>query len=442
MLRLFLCVLCCCGLVNQMASAQDDGFKLEKGISKLEIPFELVSNNILINVEVNGQSLNFILDTGASRSIVFDFKGVDSLNVVQGKKLKYQGYGEKDYFEAYQSDANSIKINDSFFNENASLLILLNYGFSISDKIGLPVHGLLGNSFFKNHRIKIDNEYSKLIVFSNESRLPRRIRKSKMIDLEFIDEKPHITSFVINDGSQEVLSVLDTGSSDALFLFQLDTLSFKNPKKGFRDYLGYGMSGDIYGKRSKIEELKLFGNSIKEVTVSIPEEQYLSNNKLSTNNYTSIGMEVMRRFNLTFDYPRNRLYVEPLSNIDDGFFYNMTGIDLRTDQFEVRQLLNRALDNLTPKNKGRTLTARLPSTTIVNTPRYFVRNIRKNSVAQFEDVRIGDQIIEANGYDFEDLSFQKLADLFHTKPYSTLKLTILRDGVELKKELKLVPLIE
>jgi len=40
------------------------------------------------------------------------------------------------------------------------------------------------------------------------------------------------------------------------------------------------------------------------------------------------------------------------------------------------------------------------------------------------------------------LSLQLLSDLFHTKPYSTLKLTILRDGVKIKKELKLVPLIE
>ena len=53
--------------------------------------------------------------------------------------------------------------------------------------------------------------------------------------------------------------LLDSGGSDALWLFENSKKEIKTPKKFFNDILGEGLSGIIYGNRSRIPRLKIGG---------------------------------------------------------------------------------------------------------------------------------------------------------------------------------------
>jgi len=446
MLKLFLCFLCgWCGLFS--AVAQEDRFFITSDADRVELDFITRGNQIIIPVMVNGVELNFALDSGATKSIIFDFSGIDSLNLVKGRLLRYEGYGEQQYFEAYHSENNTFSIENEFVNSNVELLIMMDESFSISQRLGYPVNGLIGKSFFDNHIVHIDNEYLKIIIYKHDAKLPRRIRGLKPYPLEFINGKPHITSLINNENTYlGVTTILDTGSSDALLISNIDSLQFKMPTKGFEDYLGYGMNGKIFGKRSKLDQLQLWNQNIDRVTVSIPYPEYLIKKKRYINNYASIGMELMRRFNITFDYKNRLVYVRPLKSLADGFFYNMTGISVKESGFEVEAgLIHRVNEKAQGLYKGHDgqVTIKLnKKLKYIKIPKLIIETIAKGSVSDRAGILIGDRIIQANRYEKSELSLQLLSDLFHTKPYSTLKLTILRDGVKIKKELKLVPLIE
>ncbi|MEP6431396.1 MAG: hypothetical protein ABJ033_11405, partial [Nonlabens ulvanivorans] len=73
-------------------NAQENlGFILNNDVKKEIIPFELASNLIIVPVQVNGVLLNFIVDTGSTRTVVFDFKGIDTLNIKKEKIVRYSG---------------------------------------------------------------------------------------------------------------------------------------------------------------------------------------------------------------------------------------------------------------------------------------------------------------------------------------------------------------
>lgn len=427
-------------------TAQDEGFQLINNIDKLEIPFQVHGNQIIIPVEVNGVELNFSVDSGSARSIIFDFNGIDSLNIKKGKLLKFTGYGEKEYFQAYHSDNNSLRIANNYVNENAELLIMMDEEFSISERIGYPVNGLLGKDFFNSNLVHIDNENLKITIFKHDVKLPRKIRNLKPYSFEMIKDKPHLkTKLSNNNSSIEITTMLDTGSSDALLLFNVDN-QFQEPEEGFRDYLGYGMNGKVFGKRSKIDLLELWDEKIRKVTVSIPDLTSLSKDKKLSKNFGSIGMEIIRRFNLTFDYKNKLLYVNSLHSLNEGFYYNMTGMTVIRDGYEIKAELKEATSENAQgfyKNHDGQITVNLYKKLEYNKiPKIIVENVTKGSVAYQNGILPGDQIIKANRYMKSNLSLQLLSDLFHSNPYSKLKLTLLRDGVELKKELFLVPLIE
>ena len=89
-------------------------YKLTDKIKSQKIEFELINNIILIPVEVNGITLKFLLDTGVSKPILFNFiKGSDSLKILNSEKIKIKGLGDGDYIDALRSSHNTFKIGDA-----------------------------------------------------------------------------------------------------------------------------------------------------------------------------------------------------------------------------------------------------------------------------------------------------------------------------------------
>ena len=67
--KIALCYFFICFNLNAFSQ---DGFQLQNGKSD-KIHFRLINNLIVIPVSVNGVSLSFLLDTGVSKSILFNF---------------------------------------------------------------------------------------------------------------------------------------------------------------------------------------------------------------------------------------------------------------------------------------------------------------------------------------------------------------------------------
>ena len=224
------------------------------------IRFQLINNLIVIPVDVNGSHLSFILDTGVDKTILFNLSKVDSVGLNNVKKITLQGLGDGTPVEALLSQKNNIKIK-SYISTNENIYVILRDKFDISSKMGITIHGVIGHSLLKDAIVKI-NYNTKMIYFYNPQTFKiSSCKKCEVFPLQFYRNKPYIKAKVqldtIGNIKTAVKLLIDTGGSDAIWLFENTKEVIKTPKRSFRDILGEGFSGTIYGNRSRVKELSL-----------------------------------------------------------------------------------------------------------------------------------------------------------------------------------------
>ena len=121
-----------------------------------KIRFKLINNLIVIPVEINGVELSFLLDTGVSKPIIFNFLNVsDTLKIKDTEKIFLRGLGEGESVEALKSKNNVFKIGDAI-KLNQDLYAVFDANLNFAPRLGVPIHGILGFDFFKDLVIEIN----------------------------------------------------------------------------------------------------------------------------------------------------------------------------------------------------------------------------------------------------------------------------------------------
>ena len=121
----------------------------------ITIPFELTHNLMIVDVKFNETALKMILDTGASKNLIFSIPENDSLVINEVDKITVSGAGTNEAIEGYLSKNNKFQIKE-YIAHNFEAIFVTNHDISIVNKLGVPVNGILGNSFFSNHRFVDD----------------------------------------------------------------------------------------------------------------------------------------------------------------------------------------------------------------------------------------------------------------------------------------------
>jgi hypothetical protein len=423
------------------------GFQLPDNLDELQIPFKKIFNLIVLPIDVNGTSLNFILDTGASRSIIFNLEGVDSLQVEVGKILKVSGYGTNEPFNAYFSEKNTI-VSKGYVDRDASFLIMAGQKVELANILGIQINGLIGSDFFINSIVEIDYVRQELTVFRHDSKKANKLKLQSYIPLSIADKKPFIPVQVKHQRSDlETQVLIDTGNGDALWLWNIDD-NFEKPSKGFIDRVGIGMNGDVDGLRSKLDQVKLGAYELKKVTISIPNDDSFDSKRTEgrLKNNGSIGGEILSRFNVQLDYKNRRLYLKPNRQFKDGFYYNMAGIELSRGSNEIfAEIQNQGLEDV--KGNYGTLrgqkTVRSYQTRVIKVvPKILVRYVRPDSPAAIAGVEVGDQITQINGIRKSNLTLENTASKFFKNPYKKIKLRMKRGDRIFKIKFTQIPIIE
>ena len=441
-------LICLVAFLSAFCALGQEGFQLPEGVDKITIPFKRSNNLIIIPVKVNGTPLNFILDTGASHSIIFNLEKVDSLNVQKGNKLKISGYGKRDPFEVYYSSKNQLECN-GYYSNNANLFIMANNNINLSGFLGVNIHGLMGYDFLSNFLVELDYQKSVVNIHGKNSKIKRRLRRSTKTPIKIEKRKPYaITVIENNDGRANLNTLIDTGNGDAMWMLPPLEKSII-PKKGFPDFLGTGLSGKVKGMRSKVDQLSLGKHQLNGVTVSLPEVESLANYSTDTNQQLnfkgSVGGEVLSRFKVFLDYQNEMMYLKPRENLKKGFYYNMAGIELIEGDLQVFSTIedvklkeiNDGYRNVS--NDGSNLISKRKVITLA--PRIFINYVRPDSPAAIAGLKVGDEILKFNNTSQANLRIDKLSSKFYSKPYSNIKFSVKRDVEIFKVKFQLIPLI-
>ena len=414
-----------------------DGFSLPNNIQKEIIKFKLINNLVVIPVEVNGAKLSFLLDTGVSSTIMFSLSEVDSIQLNNTKSVKLRGLGDGGNISALKSKNNILKIGNAIDN-NHTVFVIFDQSLNLSTRMGVPIHGIIGFDFFRNLVVKTNYTFKKITLFNPDTYKVKKCKKCEVFDLIFQNKKAYLKMSVSNsmndDNMEEVILLLDSGSSDAIWLF--DDTEFKKDSlfKSFDDFLGEGLSGSIFGKRSKLSAIEIGSFKLRNVKVAFPDKTSLENIKFFDGRNGSIGGDILKRFTMIVDYPNSKISLKKNSSFKTPFHYNMSGLTLKHDGV----ILVKGQNNFANSPQSNTDGAiNISIKTIYNfylAPRFVVSEIRENSPADLAGIKKGDEILTVNGKVTHNYELQDIIGLFASKAGKKISIKIMRKGEIFRKK--------
>ncbi len=402
-----------------MSTLAQTGFSLPGNKKKDKIPFKLVNNLPVVPVEINGTKLSFILDTGVKSTILFSLEDADSLELRNTTPIQLQGLGEGGSVEALKSRNNKVKIGDALDTDH-TVFIIFDKALNFSPRMGIPIHGILGNDFFQNFIVKINYVSEKIIIYNPEKYPLKKCRKCEDLDITFVNSKPYISlKTVLNNEPNDVTLLVDSGSSDVFWLFDDDGFIKEDPKNYFHDFLGLGLSGDIFGKRTKLPEVLLGNIRLKSVNAAFPDDEAIKKARYYKERDGSLGGGFLSRFTITFDYGNKKMRFKKNGKFNDPFNYNMSGLTIEHEGMELVKKEKQARvnsDRLTSDQESSSLNITSISVTTEYefslVPRYIVVDVRENSPAAQAGIEKGDEILKVNSRPVYQYQLYELIEMF------------------------------
>lgn len=423
----------------QVTSYSQTNFLWNSKKNKIKIPFEFIQNLIIIDVNFNGIPLKMILDTGSDDTILFDLPQDTLLsNLDEKDKISIKGVGNGNVVSGYRLKNNLLSVNE-YADSNFDVLFLPDQDISIINKLGLPINGIIGSRFFESYLVEIDYEHKLVILHREELKAnDSRLKRFNTLQVSLIKKKPYVKiPITLNDESQIFNVLFDSGLGDGLWLFENDTL--KCNTDFFNDFLGVGLSGEINGKRSRIDKIDFSGFALKKALVSYPDTTAFNQILVNNGRNGSIGGDVLKRFNWFLDYKNEKFYFKKNNLFSLPFEYNMSGIEI---QHAGLQLINQIVRVQPPKRTANQneiiFDDDLKFTQKFELkPIFSIHAIRKDSPAEKAGLQVGDKILKINNKQAHQLTMQWIMDLFQSKDGKWISILVERNGEQIKYKFQL-----
>lgn len=420
-----------------------NGFQFEGNFTKEVISFQLINNLVFVPIKVNGIELNFLLDTGVTETILFSLEEKKDLRFINTEKIILKGLGSQKSVEGLKSTNNMLSFGN-MTNRNHLLYIVLDPEFNFSSYVGIPVNGIIGYHFFRNNLVEIDYLHKKIIVYKDNKKHQQKVsRKATVLPISVEKSKPYITTNVsLAEKQLPVKLLIDTGNSDAVWLFKNTNENLQIPAKNFDDFLGRGFSGDIEGKRAKITRFELGSFYFDNPIAAFPDSVSTKNVSMVQDRIGSVGGEIMRRFKVVFDYPNQQLFLKRNRNFKTPFSYNKSGIELEHSGLEwvqetVKMHTVRSNFGYNNGSGGITLYPNDFKYMFQLKPIYEIAHVRKNSAAALSGLKSGDVLIKINERNPFDMSLQEINSILKSEHRKWISLEVERNNLPLKFQFQL-----
>jgi hypothetical protein len=426
-----------------LSTKAQEGFRFyNQSKNHQRITFKLINNLIVIPLKINGENLSFILDTGVNKTIIFSVSEKDSIGLLNPEKITLRGLGGGEPVAAILSKKNRIKIKGLVSN-NETIYVILKDFFDLSSKMGTTIHGIIGYNLLKNFIIKINYDSKKIDFYNPKKYKYKKCRKCEILPIQFYRKKPFVNLQIQLDtvGTMliKVKMLIDSGGSDAIWLFEDSKPEIKTPLRFFNDILGEGLSGVILGKRSRIPKLKIGNFEIEKPTVSFLDSISTKEARRLKNRNGSIGGNILKRFIVWLDYPNKQVILKKNGSLKKGFNYNMSGLDI---VYAGNQLIKEEVAKpsgviYNKQADGSNTISFATNFTYKFKPVYKIKSVVKNSAADKVGLRAGDIILKINQNFSHSYKLNEIINKFQERDKKKIKIIVERNGDKLKFEFRL-----
>lgn len=293
-------------------------YKLSSNASyPIKIPFKMHNGKPLMNLEINGKKASLMIDNGILWDQIWLFGStiVDELNLKPIDDATVGGAGEGDPTRAYTAKNITLKFDDITFYEQPVLVSPPAAGFA---RMFPGADGQLCNTFFKHFIVEFDFVKNQVILHNPDDY--KCSKEKSALDMKLNDSGTHSVPFCFEmyDGSvyQDRVDI-DFGGIYALKIALNNKHKIKVPQNA-NERASYGAQGKSREYSAPIKNMTLGKYVFKNPSVCFGDEK---TSRIHPDNLGVIGLPLFMRFNITFDYFNNKMYLEPNENFNNPIIF-------------------------------------------------------------------------------------------------------------------------
>jgi hypothetical protein len=296
--------------------------RFEGGVDEVTLPIDPRGSLIYLRGRVNdSDSLWIVLDSGASGDAI-------NASVADALKLAVTGGGHArgagGEVAAGVVAGATVKLPGVSIDGALGTLPLDEFGA----RSGRPMQVILGQPLLSRCVAIID--YAARTLTLRDPATFRYAGHGAVLPLTFEHGLPYVTAKLTLPGRAPISGrfVLDTGSGNALILAP----DFVRREKVLEavprtiEIRGRGVGGQVQSRLGRLDRLEISDLRIDQplATLRVVDVGVIA----ASGAIGNIGGEILRRFTVTFDYPRSRVILEPNAHFGEPFEGDMSGLGL------------------------------------------------------------------------------------------------------------------
>jgi outer membrane lipoprotein-sorting protein len=349
------------------------------------IPFQFTNDRIYLKGYINGEGpFDFILDSGAAASVI-NKSLAERLYLAPAGEFKATGIGGFEGMSLVQLDS----INLEGVGLYGQVVVAMELPDLLARYEGRPVDLILGYDCLSRFATEI--RFSDSTVTFHEAKGFAAPAGYSFLNCSYSSRVPVINGRIEDVGGK---FILDTGSGSSIDLSEpfIKRTGIEKGRRLFESEL-HGFGGRVKIMVGRIRLISLGPYLMENVVVGFAEDARFG--VLSMHEYDGIiGNEVLRRFDLIFDYAGDRLAIRPNSSFEEEFRTVKSGMILELSE------------------DGRIIVAR-------NVP---------SSPADEAQIEPGSELLEVNGQRARELGLGGIREIMRGPEETEVTLKLLEGG--------------
>ncbi len=392
-----------CGAAEEAVPAADlppGQCRVISADSAIRFPFDIYRGDIRFQCEINGHPVHMLLDDGYmwDELLFWGNPRVDSLGFECDGTVGVGGASpDAEKFESRTASGITVRFPNVEFTGQKAVITPSSSG---TGSMWAGSEGQISAMFFKHFVVDINFDDMVITLIKPEAfTYDGRGTAVPWVPMGFGPWSIPATLTLADGRDISLKMLMDLGYNDQLELWTGKGNKIPMPDKGLPANLGMNIQGiPTIGNVGRIPRIKIGAYEIDNMLAAFVPEKDGSQSQCEA----MVGLGLLSRFNLTFDYSRQRLIIMPNRKFNDAFEYDMSGLTLR-----------RGVDGSLE-----------------------IEQIYDHSPASDAGLKVGDKLISINGTPAGDVDFFERESLFRQEG-TTVRLQAVRDGREWNVALKL-----
>lgn len=282
---------------------------------KVILPFTFFGMNLMVDARMNGVDIKMLIDNGVmwDELLFYGSDQVDRLGMQLEGSVRVTGAGDDSSkgTESYTASNASISFDDVTFHGQSAVITPKDSGWA---EYFPGVAGQVCGAFFKHFIVEFN--FDKQIVILHRPETYNYQGHGSAVKMSRNEGGGYTIPIKIKPRNKAEINdrlSIDLGGINPVALVIIEKYGF-DKSNSEKIYLGHGASGEITGYRDYLQTLTIGNYELEEVLTVFTESDDGSNH---TN--TTIGLPLLMRFNLVFDYFHQTLYLQPNSHFNDPY---------------------------------------------------------------------------------------------------------------------------